>query len=246
MYRSLTTVACIIGLVSTGHAQMCKYKLPNGDTKIVTDGRPVPRGAKRISCYGSMAAKKNTRKKKRRTKSRSESSAAREAETPRDSWSPVKRPSKLQRLRKARPTTSKAARERAQRYEGFVKNAAEVYSLPEALIWAVMHTESHFDPTVVSNKGAHGLMQLLPETAKSMGVRDIFDPEENIMGGARYLRVLANRFEGDLYKVIAGYNAGPGAVAAANGIPFKQTGEYVRRVMNAYYTFEAQPPTKAP
>ena len=245
MYQLIFFSLLIVGLPFSASAESCSAIKSDGTTTLTNRATAKAKGWRIKSCYGpGVASKRPTTRKSRRTVRKKTNLSERDDD--RTKWSPVKRPSKLQKLRKARPTTSKAARERAQRYETFVRNAAEVYSLPEALIWAVMHTESHFDPTVVSNKGAHGLMQLLPETAKSMGVRDIFDPEENIMGGARYLRVLANRFEGDLYKVIAGYNAGPGAVAAANGIPFKQTGEYVRRVMNAYYTFEAQSPTKAP
>jgi soluble lytic murein transglycosylase-like protein len=152
------------------------------------------------------------------------------------------------RVKKSRSKlgTSQKNRRRAQRYSSFVKRAAKTYSLPEALIWAVMRTESAFDPTVVSHKGAQGLMQLLPKTAKAMGVKDSFDPEENIMGGARYLRLLANRFDGDTVKMIAGYHAGGGAVSAANGIPFERTGIYLRRVLNAYYAYQNKLPTESP
>ena len=142
--------------------------------------------------------------------------------------------------------TSDSARRKARRYASFVRQAAETYSLPEALIWAVMRTESGFDPTVVSHKGAEGLMQLLPKTARSMGVEDSFDPKQNIMGGARYLRLLANRFDGDTVKMIAGYHAGGGAVSAANGIPYERTGEYLRRVLNAYYAYQNKLPTESP
>ena len=148
---------------------------------------------------------------------------------------------------KARPASKKvhrSTRRRALRYKAFVEKAAEVYDLPEALIWAVMRTESSFVPTVVSHKGAQGLMQLMPGTAKDMGVSDPFDPEQNIMGGARFLRLLANRFDGDTVKMIAGYHAGGSAVDKANGIPFEQTGEYLRRVLNAYYAYQKKPPTE--
>jgi soluble lytic murein transglycosylase-like protein len=109
-----------------------------------------------------------------------------------------------------------------------------------------MHTESRFKPEVVSHKGACGLMQLLPGTAKEMGVKEIFDPEQNIMGGTRYLRMLANRFDGDTVKMVAGYHAGGGAVSAANGIPYEKTGEYLRRVLNAYYAYQKKLPTEGP
>ena len=107
-----------------------------------------------------------------------------------------------------------------------------------------MKVESHFQPHVVSHKGALGLMQLMPFTAAEMGVDDPFDPWQNIMGGARYLRILANRFDGDTVKMISGYHAGGGAVNRANGIPYRETGEYLRRVLNAYYAYQVRPPTK--
>ena len=105
-----------------------------------------------------------------------------------------------------------------------------------------MKVESDFQPTVVSEKGAQGLMQLMPGTAGDMGVSDAFDPQQNIMGGARYLRVLANRFDGDMVLTLSGYHAGGGAVSRHGGIPYDQTAEYVRRVLNAYYEYQQSSP----
>jgi soluble lytic murein transglycosylase-like protein len=127
-----------------------------------------------------------------------------------------------------------------------VKQAAEYYSLPEALVWAVMKIESGFNPTVVSHAGAQGLMQLMPGTAGDMGVTDPFDPTQSIFGGARYLRMLANRFEGDLVLTLSGYHAGGGAVDQVGGIPYTQTAEYVRMVLNAYYAYQRQLPVQSP
>ena len=142
--------------------------------------------------------------------------------------------------RRARPARSVPAdrSERAEKVAPFVRSAAAHYGLPEALVWAVMKTESSFNPTVVSDKGAQGLMQLMPFTADDMGVSDPFDPEQNIYGGARYLRILANRFEGDLVLTLSAYHAGGGAVNRVGGIPYEQTAEYVRRVLNAYYKYQ--------
>jgi hypothetical protein len=127
-----------------------------------------------------------------------------------------------------------------------VKQAAEYYSLPEALVWAVMKIESGFNPTVVSHAGAQGLMQLMPGTAGDMGVTDPFDPTQSIFGGARYLRMLANRFDGDLVLTLSGYHAGGGAVDSVGGIPYTQTAEYVRMVLNAYYAYQRQLPAQSP
>jgi len=91
---------------------------------------------------------------------------------------------------------------------------------------------------VVSRAGAMGLMQLMPLTARSMGVFDPFDPRQNILAGARYLRILANRFKGDLVLTVAAYNAGEGAVDKYEGIPpYKETQRYVRRVLKHYYAY---------
>ena len=134
---------------------------------------------------------------------------------------------------------------RAARYAETVEFASQEYGLPTALIWAVMKVESDFRPSVVSNKGAQGLMQLMPGTAGDMGVTDAFDPTQNILGGARYLRVLANRFDGDMVLTLSGYHAGGGAVSRHGGIPYDQTAEYVRRVLNAYYEYLQAPPVKS-
>lgn len=135
---------------------------------------------------------------------------------------------------------------RASRFAATVAEAATHYGLPEALVWAVMKIESGFNPDVVSNKGAQGLMQLMPPTARDMGVTDPFDPHQNIYGGARLLRILANRFNGDLVLTLSAYHAGGGAVNSAGGIPFEQTAEYVRLVLNAYYAFQKELPARAP
>jgi len=120
-------------------------------------------------------------------------------------------------------------------YRDHVRRAAETYKLPEELLHAVMAVESGFNPVAMSNKGAAGLMQLMPETAKDMYVRDVWNPSQNIDGGARYLRILANQYDGDLTKTLAAYNAGPEAVRRAGGVPsYQETRDYVRRVIAIY------------
>jgi soluble lytic murein transglycosylase-like protein len=132
---------------------------------------------------------------------------------------------------------------RYSRYNGLIDEAARLYQLPEPFIRAVMRVESDFNPSVVSRAGAMGLMQLMPKTARSMGVADPFDVRQNILGGARYLRILANRFKGDLVLTVAAYNAGEGAVEKYNGIPpYKETQRYVRRVLKHYYAYRGETP----
>ena len=90
-----------------------------------------------------------------------------------------------------------------------------------------------------SGAGAQGLMQLMPGTAREMGVHDAFDPRQNILGGARLLRTLANRYDGDIVKVLSAYNAGAGALARKGGIPYEGTEGYVRAVLDHYYRYKA-------
>jgi soluble lytic murein transglycosylase-like protein len=117
-----------------------------------------------------------------------------------------------------------------------VYEAAALHGLDPCLILSVMRAESGFNRLAVSPKGASGLMQLMPATATRMGVRNLFDPRENILGGAKYLRWLLNRFGGDLRLALAGYNAGEGAVEAyGNRIPpFQETQNYVRTIYTRY------------
>ena len=120
-------------------------------------------------------------------------------------------------------------------YATEVAQAAKRYRLPADLIRAVMKVESGYNPTVESHAGAVGLMQLMPATAKAMGVKDRRDPEQSIMGGARFLRVLANRFKGDLVKVLSAYHAGSTRVRKRAGTPYAATDSYVRKVLGIYY-----------
>ncbi len=125
--------------------------------------------------------------------------------------------------------------DRFTRYDTWIRQAATLYQIPEELVRAVIKVESDYDPRAVSPVGATGLMQLMPETAMRMQVRDIADPRENIFGGVRFLRVLANAFNGDLALTIAGYNAGEGAVRKYEGIPpYAETQNYVTRVLLFY------------
>jgi soluble lytic murein transglycosylase-like protein len=116
-------------------------------------------------------------------------------------------------------------------YDDLIKEAAATYGLNEHLIRAVMRAESAFNPMVVSPAGAQGLMQIMPELSAEFGVTDPFDPRQNILAGARYLRQLLDANRGNLRLTLASYNAGPGNVAKYKGIPpFRETREYVKRI----------------
>jgi hypothetical protein len=127
------------------------------------------------------------------------------------------------------------------RFDPLLRKAARHYRLPFALLKAVAKVESNFDPNAVSRAHAKGLMQLIDPTARRMKVEDPFDPRQNIFGGARYLRLLANQFDGDLVRTTAAYNAGPERVRRAGGIPnIRETRRYVRRVLEMYRHYRLQ------
>lgn len=121
------------------------------------------------------------------------------------------------------------------KYEQLINDAAEKYDLPPNLIAAQIQQESGGKTDAVSSKGAGGLMQIMPATAKDLGVTDVHDPAQNIEGGAKYMRQMLDRYDGDVTKALAAYNAGPGNVDKYNGIPpFGETQQYVQKVMKNF------------
>lgn len=123
----------------------------------------------------------------------------------------------------------------ASRYAGEIRAAATRYGVPEGLVSAVIRAESGFNARAVSLKGARGLMQLMPETASTLGVRNTFDPHQNIDGGVRHLRGLMERFGSNLSLVLAAYNAGERAVTGYGGVPpYPETRQYVTRVLRLF------------
>ncbi len=122
-----------------------------------------------------------------------------------------------------------------------LRGAARAAGVDPSLVAAVARTESGFDPAARSSSGAAGIMQLMPATARALGVTDLYDVAQNVRGGAFYLRELLDRFHGDVRLAVAAYNAGPGAVETYGGVPpFGETRTYVARVLDAYSRFRAR------
>jgi soluble lytic murein transglycosylase len=133
------------------------------------------------------------------------------------------------------------------KYEDAVRLASHQYKLDPSLVKAVIRAESNFLPGAISPKGAMGLMQLMPDTARMHGVRNAFDPTDNIVGGVRHLRHLMNRYDGRLDYVLSAYNAGTRPVDAADGIPsIPETQEYVRRVRMFHAIYKNSQPERKP
>lgn len=130
----------------------------------------------------------------------------------------------------------------AKTLDDIFQQASDTYGVPVNLLKAIAKQESDFDPNATSRCGAQGIMQLMPKTAASLGVTDAYDPEQNIMGGAKYIRQMLDRYDGDVTLALAAYNAGSGNVKKYGGVPpFKETQDYVAKVtayMNDYISID--------
>ena len=117
----------------------------------------------------------------------------------------------------------------------YFQQASETYGVDVNLLKCIAYAESNFNPNSTSRSGAMGVMQLMPKTAEGLGVRDAYDPQQNILGGAKYISIQLKRFDGDVELALAAYNAGPGNVKKYGGIPpFEETQNYVKKIMKMF------------
>jgi len=132
---------------------------------------------------------------------------------------------------------------RINAYDDIIREASLHHGMQFELIKALIHAESNFNPNAISQSGAIGLMQIMPDNLNAFGIRDPFDPRDNIMGGTRYLKQLMKKYDSDLSLSLAAYNAGPGAVDKYQDIPpFPETENYVEKVLTYYSLYKNQHP----
>ncbi len=131
-------------------------------------------------------------------------------------------------------------------FDDIIKEASEAFNVPFGLVKAIIRIESSFNADATSPVGAMGLMQLMPRTAASLNVRNAYDPRQNIFGGAKFLRILIDRYDGDINLILAAYNAGDVAVRRYDGIPYPKTRQYVASVYQWYQTYSGLTAKESP
>ena len=154
-------------------------------------------------------------------------------------------PKKVENFQSVLDTATENVKNATPANESMIDELIGEYSLKNELdkdlVKAIINQESGFQPNVTSKAGAMGLMQLMPGTAAGLGVKNAYDPEENIAGGTKYLKNLLSKYNGDTTKALAAYNAGPNAVAKYNGVPpYMETQNYVKNVLNTYQKYKTQ------
>lgn len=206
-----------VALPADSYAGLYKYKTPSGDVLITTEVRPEYELLEVISGPHPSRAGSSSSSKRSASASTSKNKSATRSHKPR-----------------------RTKRHDEDDFDDIIREASEAYDVPFAFIKAVIRIESHFQPAAVSHAGAQGLMQLMPRTAESLNVTDPFNPRQNIFGGAKFLRILIDRYDGDINLILAAYNAGDAAVARYDGIPYAKTRDYVASVYFWYKEYSEE------
>ena len=234
---AVLAVACWLSLAARSNAQITtasdehgKIVFINTDARKNTDSRPARNGSS-ISPPLAPAPPKAA--------ASVETASSAKAEPAHPAWPalpPPSEPASEGRLEAIAETSLAQPAQPEDRLDRIVREAAERNNMDPALVRAVISTESGWNPNAISRKGAVGLMQLIPGTAERYGVHNSFDPEQNVEGGTEYLKDLLARYNGDLTKSLAAYNAGERTVDLNNGVPaITETQRYVRKVTDAYF-----------
>lgn len=200
---------------ASASAELYRYETPDGKILITTEKKPNYKLLEVLS-GGSNTSTKNKKIRK--------SSASSSKSSP----------------KKKRTKRKRSKRKGEDAFDDIIAEASETYDVPFGFIKAVIRVESAFRPDAESHAGAQGLMQLMPRTAESLNVTDAFDPRQNIYGGAKFLRILIDRYDGDINLILAAYNAGDAAVKRYEGIPYPQTRDYVASVFYWYKIYEKE------
>ena len=235
-WRRSWIVGILAGVMvpAIAHADLYKYKTASGDLVISSTPRPdlelveviegsAPSPSSRSAKKSPSSSSSKKSDKVRANMERARSAKQRHVATHGDRHS----------------VDHLSRNEREASFDDIIQEASATYNVPFSFIKAVIRVESAFNPMAVSRAGAQGLMQLMPRVAASLNVRDPFDPRQNIFGGTKLLRLLVDRYDGDINLILAAYNAGDVAVNRYDGIPYPQTRHYVASVYKWYKVYSA-------
>ena len=232
------SLSLVIGLVclmtpvtATADEYMWNCTAPDGSPWFVSDKSRAPKGSKCIPMFKISS-------KEAAIQDAGTEAASKKKTRPR--WTPPKTSKVTTPTVGPVPVAPAPAAAPPTEIDEIIATAAETYDLPEAFVRAVITVESSYKTRALSYKGAMGLMQLMPGTARDLGVTDPYDPYQNVMGGTRFLRLLADRFDGDMIKVVSAYHAGGGVTSRKDGTPWVGTDGYVRKVLKNYYRIKAE------
>ena len=227
---ALLLAGAVVALPTTAAADLYKYRRDDGSVLITTERRADLELLEVISGGddSSASTSSSTNKSSGAEQDQEDKERVRRARERR-------REHKKAAARKASASSSGSEqRPRRNRFDDIIREASEAYEVPFSFVKAVVRVESDFTADAVSHAGAMGLMQLMPQTADYLNVTNPFDPRQNVFGGTKLLRILIDRYDGDINLILSAYNAGDAAVDEYDGIPYRKTRQYVASVYHWY------------